>query len=109
PGKQIGGITFELTGKVDNTSTTPQQDMEVAMSLDGCQTANSPWLTMTLPKAASYNPPATDVVAGDNKANPEPVMAAWLVSGQAPPTILDVSMRTGTVSTSGTNVDWTAP
>ncbi len=103
-GKQIGGITFELTGKVADGSTSPQQDVEVAMSLDGCQTANSPWLTITLPKAADYSGQTEN--AGDDITTPVPVMAAWLVAGQTPPTVLDTSMRTGTVNTIGTDVQW---
>jgi len=38
PPGQIGGITVELTGKVDDSSSAPEQDVEVAMTLDGCQT-----------------------------------------------------------------------
>lgn len=103
-GRQIGGITFELTGKVADGSTSPQQDVEVAMSLDGCQTANSPWLTITLPKNADYSGQTEN--AGDDITTPVPVMNAWLVAGQTAPTVLDTSMRTGTVDTSGTDVQW---
>src|SRR5258707_12982015 len=99
-GRQIGGLTMILAGEVDNTSTTPQQDIEVAMTIDGCVTPYGPWLTATLPKTAVYNPPTTDVNLGDPKVNPVPVRAAWLTPGQPPPTqTTDMSMRMGTDDT----------
>lgn len=105
--KQVAGVTVQLTGKVANGSTSPQQDVEVALTLDGCATFG-PWVTGTLPLASDYSPPGTDINVGDDITLPTPVMAAWLSSGQVPPTVLDLSMRSGTVNTSGTAVAWNA-
>lgn len=102
---QIGGITFEVTGKVPDGTTGTQKDIEVAMSLDGCQTFG-PWQSGTLPLAAAYNPPSTDINIGDDKANPVPIVASWLPAATAPPSVNDFSMRSGTVNTAGTAIAW---